>query len=133
MKAIPFTMGDELDDELAVRGRIAFGGGSVTLEIETSTDGQRLSPTRKVIIDVVEFAACRFRRGLLGDRILLRTANMGALGGIPGASLDAVTLRFDRCDREAAADLAERLHTTVRENFALPASMSGLYEATFSA
>jgi len=116
MRLIPFTMGDDSDDELSIRGTVAFGGAALTLALETSADGNRLETVRKVVIGVEEFVSCCFRRGLLGDRLQLRTASMGALGGIPGASMDTVTLHFDKADRLAAENLAVRIGASVSEN-----------------
>lgn len=113
MVPVPFTLGDALDDEAAIRGRVSFGGASLTLELLVS--GGDESSSRKVVIGVEEFAACRFRRGLLGDRLDLKTIALGALGGVPGARLDAMSLRFARRDREAAEALAGRLATMLPE------------------
>lgn len=117
MRAVPFTLGDDLDEELSVRGRVAFGGASLILELETASDGSELAAPRKVVILLEEFSACRFRRGLLGDRLHLRTSSLGALGGIPGASMDTVTLRFEKRDRDAAELLAERLNAVLSEMY----------------
>lgn len=118
MSVIPFTMGDDHDDELSIRGRVAFGGASLTLELETSADGTPLEAPRKVVIGVEEFVGCWFRRGLLGDRLQLRTAFMGALGGIPGATMDTVTLHFDKSHRAAAENLSIRVSAAVSEHHA---------------
>src|SRR5690606_16421269 len=58
------------------------------------------------------------RRGLLGDRLQLRTASMGALGGIPGATMDTVTLHFDKAHRAAAENLSIRVSAAVSEHHA---------------
>lgn len=107
-----FTIVDPFGEQQDVTGRVGFGGASLTLEIE-ALRGRGV--WRKVVIGVEEFAACRFRRGLLGARLHLRTAEEGALGGVPGVVDDSVTLQFDRKDREAAAALADRLATAIAE------------------
>lgn len=118
MSVIPFTMGEDHDDDLSIRGRVAFGGATVTLELETSADGTPLQAARKVVIGVEEFVGCWFRRGLLGDRLQLRTASAGALGGIPGATMDTVTLLFDKEQRAAAENLSIRVSAAVSEHHA---------------
>jgi hypothetical protein len=115
MATVPFTVGDGMEDEMFVRGRVCVGGGSVTLVLETGVDGSELESPRKVVIGVEEFAACQFRRGILADRLHLRTSSLSALGGVPGAMQDAMTLRFDKRDRLAAEKLAGRLSTRLHE------------------
>ena len=119
MAAIPFTCGDGVDEELFVRGRVAVGNSSVTLELETSMDGAELEAPRKVVIGVEEFSACRFRKGILADRLHLRTSSLSALGGVPGAIQDGMTLRFDKRDRSAAQQLAGRLAGRLLERSSL--------------
>ena len=115
MSTVPFTVGDGMDDETFLRGRFGVGGGSVTLVLETSVDGAELESPRKVVIGVEEFSACQFRRGILADRLHLRTSSLSALGGVPGAMQDAMTLRFDKRDRPAAEKLAGRLATRLND------------------
>jgi hypothetical protein len=116
MSTVPFTVGDGMDDEVFVRGRLGVGSASVTLVLETGVDGSELEAPRKVVIGVEEFAACQFRRGILSDRLHLRTSSLSALGGVPGAMQDAMTLRFDKRDRNAAEKLAGRLAHRLQDN-----------------
>ena len=116
MSTVPFTVGDGMDDEVFVRGRLGVGSASVTLVLETGVDGAELEAPRKVVIGVEEFAACQFRRGILSDRLHLRTSSLSALGGVPGAMQDAMTLRFDKRDRNAAEKLAGRLAHRLQDN-----------------
>jgi hypothetical protein len=118
MATVPFTVGDGMEDDLMVRGRVGVGGASVTLVVETGIDGAELESPRKVVIGVEEFSACQFRRGILADRLHLRTSSLSALGGVPGAMQDAMTLRFDKRDRLAAEKLAGRLATRVNDKSA---------------
>lgn len=94
-----------------MRGHVGFGGSALTLALERTPQDAGID--RKVVIDVDEFAWCRFRRGLLGARMVLRATEEGAFGGVPGASDDVVTLQFAREDRDAAADLADRLRAAI--------------------
>jgi hypothetical protein len=105
---VPFSIGEGFDNESSVHGRVSFGGASLTLELMRNHQPAELS-SRKVVIGIEEFASVDFHRGLLGDRLHLRTAALGALGGVPGASLEAVTLKFSRKDRGDAEALAARL------------------------
>lgn len=115
MRAVPFTIGGSFDDDGATQGRVAFGGASLMLELDTLVGDEGDRTTRKVVIGVEEFATCRYRRGLLHDRILLRTSSLAALGGVPGALEDMVVLRVARRDRDAAAALVERLRVALEE------------------
>jgi hypothetical protein len=115
MSSVQFSIGDGLDDESRIRGRLAFGGASVVLELHTDAKGTPLSIPRKVVIGVEEIAGCRYRRGLLTDRLHLRVASMAALGGVPGAYYDVVSLRFSKRDRSHAESLAARLRKTMVE------------------
>jgi hypothetical protein len=110
--AVDFTIVDPFGEQEDVRGRVGFGGASVILEIE-ALKGKGV--WRKVVIGVEEFSLCRFRRGILGARLSLRTADEGALGGVPGVVDDSVTLQFARHDRQAAAALADRLATAIAD------------------
>src|SRR5690606_23644729 len=101
------------DEPPPVQGRISFGGGSLTLEFDASPDTN--AGPRKVVIGISEFADVRYRRGLVGDRLALRAATWGALGGVPGASMDRVVLRFARRDRAAAEQLTARLEQVLAE------------------
>ncbi len=105
------TIRDRAGEVLAVRGHVAFGGSALTLALDG--DPRDAGIDRKVVIGVDEFAWCRFRRGLLGARMVLRATEEGAFGGVPGASDDFVTLQFAREDRDAAADLADRLRAAI--------------------
>ena len=87
---------------------VGFGGAAVVLEL----DVQR-SATRKIVIDVEEFASCTFRRGMLGARMPLWALDEGALGGVPGASDEGVCLQFSRTDRDAAEALASRVRGAI--------------------
>jgi len=109
---VDFTIVDPFGEQDDVRGRVGFGGASLTLEIE-ALKGKGV--WRKVVIGVEEFSTCRFRRGIMGARLSLRTADEGALGGVPGVVDDSVTLQFARTDREAAAALADRLATAIAD------------------
>ena len=115
MSEVRFSIGDGLDDESRLRGRLAFGGASVVLELHTDTTGTPLSAPRKVVIGVEEIAGCRYRRGLLSDRLHLRVASIAALGGVPGAYYDVVSLRFSKRDRATAEGLATRLRKSMVE------------------
>ena len=110
-QSVPFTVGEELGESLTVRGRVSFGGGSVTFELPTPPEVGDASVPRKVVMGVEEFAACKFRRGLLGDRLELKTASHAGFGGVPGAFQDAMTLRVSKRDRLEAEALADRLAT----------------------
>ena len=103
------------DDAPSTAGRVAFGGVSLMLELDTTRDCDGDRTTRKVLIGIEEFATCRYKRGLLHDRILLRTNSLAALGGVPGALEDMVVLRIARRDREQAEALVERLGTVLGE------------------
>jgi hypothetical protein len=114
--SVPCMMGGSYEDDApATVGRVAFGGVSLMLELDAtrSSDGDRT--TRKVLIGIEEFATCRYKRGLLHDRILLRTNSIAALGGVPGALEDMVVLRIARRDREQAEALVDRLSTALAE------------------
>lgn len=114
MLALPFTIGDGFEDEPPpVHGRISFGGGSVTLEFEG--DPNTSTGSRKVVIGVSEFVAARYRRGLICDRLFLRAGTWGAFGGVPGAAMDLVALRFARRDRSDAEQLATRIENVIGE------------------
>lgn len=97
-----------------VRGRVHFGGASVVLELERRTEAPA-AIERKVVIDIEEFAACSFRRGVLGARLQLWALDEGALGGVPGAADDGVLLQFSRNDRDAAEALALRVRSAIDE------------------
>jgi len=98
-----------------VRGRVHFGGASVVLELERRSDASVSAVDRKVVIDIEEFAACSFRRGVLGARLQLWALDEGALGGVPGAADDGVLLQFARIDRDAAEALAQRVRSAIDE------------------
>jgi hypothetical protein len=115
MSRIQFTIGDGLDDESRIRGYFAYGGASVVLELHTDAQGHPLDACRKVVIGIEEIAGCRYRRGLLTDRLHLRVASMAALGGVPGAYYDVVSLRFSKRDRSAAESLATRVRRAMHE------------------
>ena len=115
MAGVEFAIGDGLDEDLWVRGRVAFGGASVVLELCTNGRGLPLACPRKVVIGVEEIAGCRYRRGLLADRLHVRVATMAALGGVPGAHYDVVTLRFSKRDRLEAERLALRIRRSMHE------------------
>ncbi len=111
---VSFTIRDPQGAGTDVRGRVRFGGAAVVLEFE----GEGVAPLgveRKVVIDVEEFAACSFRRGVLGARLQLWALDEGALGGVPGAADDGVLLQFARHDRDAAEALAQRVRHAIDE------------------
>ena len=116
MHPVPCTIGDGSQQDAAVRGHISLGGASVMLEIENGSDGHMLAASRKVVIGIDEFSTCRFRKGILADRLHLRTLSMFALGGVPGAYEDAIVLRFNKRDRAAAQALAGQLREKLQEN-----------------
>ncbi len=93
------------EDVPSPRARVSFGGSTLTLEVEANTN----PAARKVVIGVEEFASCRFRRGILADRLHLRTQSLAALGGVPGAFQDVMVLRFAKRDRGDAESLAGRI------------------------
>lgn len=103
------------DEASATSGRVAFGGVSLMLELDTSRDADADRTTRKVLIGVEEFATCRYKRGLLHDRVMLRTIAPAALGGVPGALDGLVVLRVARRDRELAEALVRRLTAALAE------------------
>jgi hypothetical protein len=117
VSSVAFTSGGGFDEgSSSTIGRVSFGGASLMLELDTShgeDDGDRT--TRKVLIGIEEFAAVRYKRGLLHDRILLRTASLAALGGVPGALEDMVVLRVARRDRGQAEALVGRLRHVLAE------------------
>jgi hypothetical protein len=109
MQAVPFTLADALDEPTCESGVAMFGGAALTLEFAAA------GATRRVVIGVEDFAACKFRRGLFGARLHLHAAGPGALGSVPGAAGDVVALQFAREWREQAADLADRLSVAIAE------------------
>lgn len=114
MQSVPFTVGESVQEALQVRGRVSIGSVSLTLELEPPPAEPR-DETRKVVIGLEEFAGCKFRRGLLSDRLDLQTLSLAAFGGVPGAFQDGMTLRFSKRDRSDAEALAARLsHRVVR-------------------
>jgi hypothetical protein len=116
VSSVAFTIGRGLENDLAcTNGRVAFGGVSLMLELDAVREHDADRTTRKVLIGIEEFAAVRYKRGLMHDRILLRTQSMAALGGVPGALEDMVVLRIARRDREQAQALVDRLETSLVE------------------
>ncbi len=111
---VSFTIRDPQGAGYDVHGRVQFGGAAVVLEFEAPSVS---AIERKVVIDVEEFAACSFRRGVLGARLQLWALDEGALGGVPGAADDGVLLQFGRHDRDAAEALAERVRTAIDDAF----------------
>jgi hypothetical protein len=111
---VAFTIRDNQAGQ-DVRGRVCFGGASVVLELDRNSEASTASIERKVVIDIEEFAACSFRRGVLGARLQLWALDEGALGGVPGAADDGVLLQFARNDRDAAEALAQRVRTAIDE------------------
>lgn len=115
MHPVPCTLGDGGQRDATVHGHISLGGASVMLEIENGSDGYALAARRKVVIGIDEFSTCRFRKGILADRLHLRTSSMFALGGVPGAFEDAIVLCFNKRDRAAAQALAGELREKLDE------------------
>lgn len=111
---VAFTIRD-IHAGFDVRGRVHFGGASVVLELERRSEASASAVDRKVVIDIEEFAACSFRRGVLGARLQLWALDEGALGGVPGAADDGVLLQFARIDRDAAEALAQRVRCAIDE------------------
>ncbi len=112
---VAFTIRDTFGDGFDVRGVVRFGGAAVVLEFERRAPEPTGVVESKVVIDVEEFAACSFRRGMLGARLQLWALEEGALGGVPGAADDGVLLQFARHDRDAAEALAARVRTAIDE------------------
>lgn len=110
---VAFTIRDPLGAGGEVRGRVGFGGAAVILEFDATR-----ATSRKVVIDIEEFASCTFRRGMLGARMQLWAADEGALGGVPGAADDGVLLQFARHDRDAAEALASRMRDAIDDAMA---------------
>lgn len=111
---VSFTIRDAQGSGVDVRGTVRFGGAAVVLEFEGQAPAAN-GIERKVVIDVEEFAACSFRRGVLGARMQLWAIDEGALGGVPGAADDGVLLQVARHDRDAAEALAQRVGCAIDE------------------
>jgi hypothetical protein len=114
--SVSFTIGGGFEEDAPqAAGRVAFGGVSLMLELDTIREHDADRTTRKVLIGIEEFVAVRYKRGLLHDRILLRTVSLGVLGGVPGSMDDMVVLRVARRDREQAEALVERLASALTD------------------
>lgn len=125
--AVPFIIGGGFDDEVvSTRGRVAFGGASLMLELDMMREASGDRTTRKIVLGIEEFATCQYRRGLLHDRMLLRTTSLAALGGVPGALEDMVVLRVARRNRELAEALVRRIDSALSERQYPGRSAAGL-------
>ena len=107
MGSLSCSFGDPPDSGLPPSARVSFGGASLMVEVErVEADGPA---GRKIVIGVEEFASCRFRRGMLADRLHLRASSQVALGSVPGAYDDRLVLSFAKHDRTRAEHLAKRI------------------------
>lgn len=130
---VSFTIRDNQGGGFDVRGRVHFGGAAVVLELERRAPMATGVVERKVVIDVEEFAACSFRRGVLGARLQLWALDEGALGGVPGAADDGVLLQFARHDRDAAEELAQRVRSAIDEAVTRTCDRSAASSASMAA
>lgn len=115
MGSLSCSFGDPLDSALPSSARVSFGGASLMVEVEMDeVDGPA---ERKIVIGVEEFASCRFRRGMLADRLHLRAASQVALGSVPGAYDDRMVLSFSKQDRSRAEHMAQRIADAMQADF----------------
>jgi hypothetical protein len=109
MRSVPFTISEVHGGFSEAHGAAYVDDEFLVLEVQTALLGLFKQDPVAYRIDLTDLESVRYRRGLLKDRLTLRTHPLDALSGIPGVSKGELCLHFARKDRAALDVLLDRL------------------------
>jgi hypothetical protein len=109
MKSIPFATGDVHGGFSEGRGTICIDGDEVVLELQVKFLSlfERAAETHR--FELTDLEEVRHQRGLLNDKLTIRTNPMDIVSSLPGAANGALALKVKRRHRADVDRLIDRL------------------------
>ena len=109
MLSVPFATGDVHGGFSEGRGAIRVDGDEVVIEVQVKVFGMFDQSARTFRFELTDLEEVRHKRGILGDKLTIRTRPMGLIGDVPGATEGALLLKFKRRNRRDVDALLDRL------------------------
>lgn len=110
MPNVPFEIERPAHSLMRSKGVLRVDGEHLTFEVQTTVFGfvQRSPQTYR--LDLTDLDEVRYKRGLLRDRLTIRTRPLDRITKLPGAADGELSLRIKRADRRAVEPVLDRLH-----------------------
>ncbi len=92
------------------KGVLRVDAEYLIFEVQTTVFGffQRTPQTYR--LDLTDLDEVRYKKGLLSDRLTIRTRPLDRITSLPGAADGALCLRTKRADRDAMEAILDQLH-----------------------
>jgi hypothetical protein len=84
MRSVPFTISDVHGGLSEAHGAAYIEDEDLVLEVQTTVLSLIKQTPRVFHIELVDLESVEYKRGLLGDKLLLRTRPLDRLSGVPG-------------------------------------------------
>jgi hypothetical protein len=110
MPSVPFEIENVSHGFAQSRGVLRVEGEDLTFEVQTTVVGLFRLPAKTHRLDLTDLDEVRYKKGLLSDRLTIRTRPLDRITSLPGAADGALCLRIKRSDRGAVEAILDRLH-----------------------
>jgi hypothetical protein len=110
MPSLPFEVERSSRGVARSKGVLRVGAEHLTFEVQTTVFGFFHRAPKTVRLDLTDLDAVRYKKGLLRDRLTIRTRPLDRITKVPGAADGELRLRIRRADRRAAEPILDHLH-----------------------
>lgn len=113
MKSVPFSTGDVHGGFSEGRGAICVEGDDVVIEVEVAFLSLFKRQPQTYRFDMTDLEEVRYKKGMLKDKLTIRTRPMDRVSRIPGANEGALDLHVKRRHRRDLDRLLDHLEMWV--------------------
>ncbi|MEP0547705.1 MAG: hypothetical protein ABJF88_12295 [Rhodothermales bacterium] len=110
MPSVPFEIENVGHGFAKSQGVLRVEGEDLTFEVQTTVVGLLRLPAKIYRLDLTDLDEVRYKKGLLSDRLTIRTRPLDRITSLPGAADGALCLRIKRADRGAVEAILDQLH-----------------------
>ncbi len=110
MRSVPFEIENVVHGFAQSKGVLRVEGEDLTFEVQTTVLGLLRHAPKTHRLDLTDLDEVRYKRGLLRDRLTIRTRPLDRITSLPGAADGELCLRIKRADREAMEAVLDQLH-----------------------
>jgi hypothetical protein len=110
MPSVPFEVERSSHGMTRSAGVLHVEGEHLTFEVQTTVLGFFHRSPRTYRLDLTDLDEVRYKRGLLRDRLTIRTRPLDRITKLPGAADGELRLRIKRADRRAVEPILDLLY-----------------------
>ena len=110
MRSVPFEIENVGHGFARSKGVLRVEGEDLTFEVQTTVVGLLRLSSKTHRLDLTDLDEVRYKKGLLRDRLTIRTRPFDRITGLPGAADGTLCLRVKRAHRDAMETILDQLH-----------------------